>query len=161
MYYICLHAQSHLTLCNPRDCSLPGLSVHGIFQARILEWVAISYSRGCFQPRDQTQVSCVSCIGRQIIYLCHLGSPTNMHAHFQKEKCACFSKGSKQHELELTMLRVPVKLSYSTSVFNNHSDPRPSMGKVPPGSWGHCSIFDKHSCLFQMWSALSFFFFLT
>ena len=38
--------QARLTLCNPMDCSLPGSSVHGIFQARILEWVAISFSRG-------------------------------------------------------------------------------------------------------------------
>ena len=45
------------TLCDPMDCSLPGSSVHGIFQARILEWVAISFSRGSSQPRDQTQVS--------------------------------------------------------------------------------------------------------
>ena len=42
------------TLCDPMDCSLPGSSVHGIFQARILEWVAISFSRGSSQPRDQT-----------------------------------------------------------------------------------------------------------
>ena len=39
------------------DCSLPGASVHVIFQARVLEWVAISFSRGSSQPRDQTQVS--------------------------------------------------------------------------------------------------------
>ena len=39
------------------DCSLQGFSVHGIFQARVLEWVAISFSRGSSQPRDQTQVS--------------------------------------------------------------------------------------------------------
>ena len=49
--------QSCLTLCNPVDCGLWGSSVHGIFQARILEWVAISFSRGSFQPRDWTQVS--------------------------------------------------------------------------------------------------------
>ena len=53
------------TLCNPMDCSLPGSSVHGIFQARILEWVAISSSRGSSQLRDQTHVSC---IGRQTLY---------------------------------------------------------------------------------------------
>ena len=46
--------QSCLTLCNPMDCSPPGSSVHGVFQARILEWVAISSSRGSSQPRDQT-----------------------------------------------------------------------------------------------------------
>ena len=45
-------AQSCLTLCNPTDCSLSGSSVHGIIQAVILEWVAISFSRGSSQPRD-------------------------------------------------------------------------------------------------------------
>ena len=49
-------AQSCPTLCNPVDCSLPGFSVHGILQARVLEWVAISFSRGSSQPRDRTQV---------------------------------------------------------------------------------------------------------
>ena len=50
-------AQSSPTLCDPVDCSLPGSSVHGILQARILEWVAISFPRGSSQPRDWTQVS--------------------------------------------------------------------------------------------------------
>ena len=50
-------AQSCPTLCYPIDCSLPGFSVHGIFQARVLEWVAISFSRGSSRSRDQTQVS--------------------------------------------------------------------------------------------------------
>ena len=45
------------TLCHPMDCSPWGSSIHGILQARILEWVAISFSRGSSQPRDQTQVS--------------------------------------------------------------------------------------------------------
>ena len=52
--------QSCPTLCNPVDCSPPGSSVPGILQARILEWVAISFSRGSSQPRDQTQVSCIA-----------------------------------------------------------------------------------------------------
>ena len=50
--------QSCLTLCDPMDCSPPGSSVHGIFQARGLEWIAISFSRGSSQPRARTQVSC-------------------------------------------------------------------------------------------------------
>ena len=45
-------AQSCLTLCDPMDCSPPGSSVHGIFQARILEWVAIPFSGGSSGPRD-------------------------------------------------------------------------------------------------------------
>ena len=52
-------AQSCPTLCDPMDCSLPGSSVHGIFKVRVLEWGAISFSRGSSQPRDQTQVSCI------------------------------------------------------------------------------------------------------
>ena len=49
-----------LTLFNPMDCSLPDSSTHGILQARILGWVAISFSRGSSQPRDWTQVSCIA-----------------------------------------------------------------------------------------------------
>ena len=52
--------QSCLTLCDPVDHRPPGFSVHGILQAKILEWVAISFSRGSSQPRDQTWVSCVA-----------------------------------------------------------------------------------------------------
>ena len=48
-------AQLCLTLCDPMDCSLPGSSVHRIFQARVLEWAAISFSRGSSQPRDRTR----------------------------------------------------------------------------------------------------------
>ena len=67
----CAHAQSCPTLCHSRDCSPSGCSVHGIFQARILEWVAISFSRGSSRPSDQTWISC---IGRRILYcLSHLG----------------------------------------------------------------------------------------
>ena len=55
-----LVAQLCPTLCNPMDCSLPGSSVHGIPQARIPEWVAISYSRGSSPPRDQTWVSYIA-----------------------------------------------------------------------------------------------------
>ena len=55
-----LVAQSCLTLCSPMDCSLPGFLVHGILQARILEWVAMPFSRGSSQLRDLTQVSCTA-----------------------------------------------------------------------------------------------------
>ena len=56
---------SYPTLCDPMDCSPPGSSVHGILQARIPEWVAISFSRGSSRPRDQTQVSRIA--GRRFI----------------------------------------------------------------------------------------------
>ena len=60
-----LVAQSRPTLCDAMDCSSPGSSVHGISQARTLEWVAIPFSRGCSKSRHRT---CVSCIGRRILY---------------------------------------------------------------------------------------------
>ena len=55
-----LIVQSYLTLCNPVDCSLPDSPVHGILEARLLEWVAIRFSRGSSWPRDRTWVSCIA-----------------------------------------------------------------------------------------------------
>ena len=63
-----MYAQLCLTLWDLRDCSLPVSSVLGILQARILEWVAIPFSRGSSQPRDWARISCISCTGRQILY---------------------------------------------------------------------------------------------
>ena len=60
-----LVTKSHLALCSPMDYSLPGSSVHGIFQAKILERVAITFSRRSSWPRDRTHVSC---IGQAILY---------------------------------------------------------------------------------------------
>ena len=52
--------QACLTLCDPMDCSLPGSSVPGILQARILKWVAVLFSRGSSRSRDPSQVSCIA-----------------------------------------------------------------------------------------------------
>ena len=64
----CWKAESCPTLCDHMDCSPPGSSVLGISQTRIVEWVANSFSRGSSQPKDQTCVSCIPCIGRWILY---------------------------------------------------------------------------------------------
>ena len=56
----CYISKSCLTLCSPMDCSLPGSSIHGILQARILEWVAISFSRGSSWSTDWTRVFCIA-----------------------------------------------------------------------------------------------------
>ena len=61
-------AQSYLTPCDPMDCSPPASSVHGILQARILEWVAISSSKGSSRSREWTSVFYISCTGRQALY---------------------------------------------------------------------------------------------
>ena len=66
---LCLITQSCPTLCNPLDCSPPGYSVCWIFHTRILEWVAISFSRGHSQPKNQTCLSLLACLlCRQILY---------------------------------------------------------------------------------------------
>ena len=77
-----MNSKSSLTLCYPMDCSLPGSSVHGFFQTRILEWVAVSYSRGSSQLRDQIHVSYVfwdfpdSSVGKESA--CKAGDPSSI-----------------------------------------------------------------------------------
>ena len=61
------------TLCDPMDCSLSGFSVHGIFQARVLGWIAISFSRGSSRPRNRTWVSHIT--GRRFYHLSRQGGP--------------------------------------------------------------------------------------
>ena len=100
-----------MTICNSMDCSPPGSSVHGILQARILEWVAISSSS---LPRDRTQVVYVSSIGRQILYqLHHLGSPRyewalhrEGHVVMEQKSQQCVNKPS-QRWLGITSLLCP------------------------------------------------------
>ena len=80
MSHVCIFSRSHPTLCDPMDYSLPGSSVYEIFQARILEWAAISYSRGSPQPRDQTHVSRCAGTGRQILYHCTIWEAHMSHS---------------------------------------------------------------------------------
>ena len=72
-----------LTLCNPMNCSPPGSSAHGILQAKILEWVAISSSRGSSQCRDQTHVSGVSCTAGRFFTIEPPGKPCGINGRIQ------------------------------------------------------------------------------
>ena len=97
-----LVTQLCLTLCDPMDCSLPGSSVHGIFQARILEWIAISFSRGSSQPRDQTQVSHI--VGRFFtIWATREGQGRwrNMQIHDYWVACSGSGDSEKPHTVSL------------------------------------------------------------
>ena len=85
------------TLCHPMNCSPPGSSVHGISQARILEWVAISFSRGSSRPRNQTFVSCLA--GG----LFTTESPGKPHA-FHVPGTAC--ETVHRHQLDLTLIKI-------------------------------------------------------
>ena len=82
-------AQSCLTLCDPMGYSLPGSSVHGIFQARVLEWVAISFSRGSSQPRDRTQVFHI--VSKTLYRLSHQGSPIYLKSGLKKGRILFYS----------------------------------------------------------------------
>ena len=75
--------QSCPTLCDPVDRSPPGSSVHGILQASILEGIVISSSRGSSQPRDQTQVSYISCTGRWVLYHCTIWEAQNLYGQLK------------------------------------------------------------------------------
>ena len=80
-------AKSHQlcwTLCDPMDCSPTGSSVHGIFQARILEWVTMTSSRRSPWHRDPPCISYISRIGRQVLYLALPGKPIYYYTHIKK-----------------------------------------------------------------------------
>ena len=82
---VCVHTHSCPIICNPMNCSPPGSSVHEIFMARMLECVAVSFSRGSSWARDWTLISCISCIDGQVLYqLRHPGSPTCILVVFQR-----------------------------------------------------------------------------
>ena len=94
MYITSEVAHSCPTLCNPMDCSLPGSSIHGIFQARVLEWVAISFSRRSSRPRDRTQVSCIA--GR-----CFTVWATREALHVQKQQAKeAFHSGGRMAAMQ-------------------------------------------------------------
>ena len=112
IYDMCVHAPLCLTLCNPVDCSQPGSSVHGIFQARILVWVAISSSRGSSQPRDQ---SWVSCVGRHI--LCHWGTwevQSDMYSH-----TVCSRRTEQENSIQSGVRKTSLKEEASSQNLRN------------------------------------------
>ena len=97
---LCICAQSYLAPCNPVDCSPPASSVHGVSQARILEWVAISSSRGSSQSSDGIRISWVSCIGKRILY------------HYTTWKA--LNKGKQLPNVELEPMTLGLRVSFST-----------------------------------------------
>ena len=95
--------QLYPTVCNPMDCSLLGSFVHGILQVRVLEWIAISFSRASSWPRDRIRVSC---IGRRVLY--HWATRkvpliTLSRSHFKGKQQDCSTSINSQTCLELHM----------------------------------------------------------
>ena len=121
-------AQLSVTLCDPMDCSPPGSSIHGIFQARVLEWGAIAFSRGSSWPRDRTRVSCIV-VRRFTIWARRdhkVGTWINLPNHYQTLPTGCI----QCHCLFLTSM-------YKTI---NFSTPFPTLGMYNPFSFNHYSI---------------------
>ena len=101
--------QSGLTLRDPMDCRPPGSYIHGILQARILEWVDMPSSRGSSQLRDRTQVSYVSRTGRSFFkyHKCHLESPKTKTPHPKIQRPLAHEKTKKTDSNGLNFSRAP------------------------------------------------------
>ena len=119
-------AQLRPTLCYPTDCSLSGSSIHGILQERILEWVAISFSRGSSWPRDQTQVSSIA--GRcstlwvtWIPYITHSVQFSSVQSHSHVWLFATPWITARQASLSITNSRnLPKPISIESVMPSNH-----------------------------------------
>ena len=126
-------------LCDPMNCSLPGSSVHGILQARILESVAMPSSKGSSQPKDQNSISLVSCIGKQILGHWATWETRNVMFQFQFS-CSALSDSLWPHGLQHTRPRCPSPTpgTYSTSCPESKwCHPTISLSVVPFSSYLH------------------------
>ena len=141
-----LVTQSCPTFCDPMDCSQPDSTVHGIFQARVLEWVAICSSRGSSWTRNGTCISYVSCIGRQILYHCasweacpksfslpgyRVQTPCSRWDISRGPSCSRPPTGSAEAHLRLTQFSFLAVLS---PCIHSHTDVD-SQGYSPIKSW--------------------------
>ena len=117
--------QSCPTLCDPMDCSLPGSSIHGIFQARMLEWVNIPFCRGSSRPRDRTQVNPGLLHCRQTLYHLsqegHVGSPKGIQWSESNSSSTlaqyCLSLAITLVKLAEKMAGVHISMVYKTSTW--------------------------------------------
>ena len=140
--------QSCLTLCNPMDCTLPGSSVHGILRARILEWVAISFSRGSSQPRDWTYISWFSCIGRQFLYHSKASSVqllSHVRLFATPWTAAC------QASLSITNSRSLLKLMFIELVMPSNHLILCCPLLLPPSVFPSIRVFSNESALLIRW----------
>ena len=140
---MCVHAKflcACPTLCDPMDHSPPGSSVQGIFQARIFKWVAMFSSRGSSQPRDQTLISYISCIGKQVFFFFFFFLITS--ATWEAQSWHIYQK----EELYV----INSKISSSVCFYNsNKYCPINSTGENPLYYLWHCSleaIYLTNSC---------------
>ena len=104
----CLVVQLCLTLCYPLNCSLPGSSVHGISQLRILEWVAIFFSKWSSQSRDQTCISWFSSIAGRFLTCWAIGKAhweEYVYLNYDYSKCQLYASINKPFIMDLNMAK--------------------------------------------------------
>ena len=124
-YIYTLSHFSHVRFCDPMDYSLPGSSVHGILQARILEWVVMSSFRGSPRPKNRTLISYVSCIGRQVLY--HWHHLRSLYIYIQTET-------------EITVLYLPFSCNISSWAFFSAIKIFSNMVMIREASFYHVAI---------------------
>ena len=156
VYARVLHAQSFRTLWDPIDCCPPSSSLHGISQARILEWVAISFSRAFSQPRNLTYQSFICCIGRQIVYHCTiweaLGRQTFLKYKF--DHTSIFQGLSMIQASSQNSTKDRKTLSYLSSAFSKASGPMSWIYLTHPTSSG-IIVFHSTEFLISLFQLLS------
>ena len=135
--------------CDSRNCIPPGSSVHGISQASILEWVAISSSRGSLRPRDRTHVSCISCVGRWVLY--HWATWEGVQSLSHVWLFATPWIAARQASLSITNSRSSLRLTSIESVMpSSHlilCRPFLLLSPIPPS----IRIFSNESTLCMRW----------
>ena len=113
---VCSVAQSCPALCKPMDCSPPGSSVHVIFQARILEWVAMPFSVD-LRPRDQTHILSPVSLTLQAdsLLLRHWGNPCDLfnNLHFNRKRCSAFPGATEMRSSSDSVQGLPLSFYYN------------------------------------------------
>ena len=110
--------QSWPTLCDPMDCSPAGSSVHGILQARILEWIAMSHSRVSSQPRDQSCISYMSCVYFNNFFFSFLKSPLSQirsHSLMSRHHSGHYGHRGRRHNLQGQLVQLHLFLGMHQS----------------------------------------------
>ena len=146
-------AQSCLTLCNPMNCSLPGSSVHGIFRARILEWVAISFSRGSSQPRDRTLVFHI--VGRRFTIWATKEAP---RVKWRKSYLSHKFMVRIEQNIYWPNIKAAYKMSkYNMRIILNDFILLPLGSMLDPGIFKYFQSLDAHITPQILWSILNTF----
>ena len=144
----------------PMDWSAPGSSVHRIFQARTMELVVISYSKGSSWPRDRTCISCISCICRKVLYLCTTWEARTSHELFLTPWWSLKRKPANFDEFCITSWKRSVPKCWFWECFLRHCPSRETYSQLLKSlKWCSNSVMlqmSRDPLLFRVWLLLFF-----